>query len=205
MANLLIKPTTGSGNKLIIQDQDGGDIITSADSGATIENVTFPTITTDTIKLTPGSAPSTPVEGQLYFNNANKILFVYNGSSWQNLTIPAIGGIVTTYSGYISHTFLTSDIFTPLVPLTVDYLVVAGGGGASSNYTSGAGGAGGLLISTGVAVTAQNYTVTVGGGGAGHQSGSPGVNGSGSTFLTTVTAGGGGGAGGWGGWVRFRD
>jgi len=39
MANLLIKPTTGSGNKLIIQDQDGGDILTSADSGATLSNV----------------------------------------------------------------------------------------------------------------------------------------------------------------------
>ena len=41
MANLLIKPTTGPGNKLIIQDQDGGDILTSADSGATIANVTL--------------------------------------------------------------------------------------------------------------------------------------------------------------------
>ena len=39
MANLLIKPTTGSGNKVIIQDQDGGDILTSADSGATLSNV----------------------------------------------------------------------------------------------------------------------------------------------------------------------
>ena len=142
MPDLIIKPSAGAGNKVILKDQAGGTVLSTTDSGATIENVTFPTITTDTIKLTPGSAPSTPVEGQLYFNNANKILFVYNGSSWQNLTIPATGGIVTTYSGYISHTFLTSDIFTPLVPLTVDYLVVAGGGGASSNYTSGAGGAG---------------------------------------------------------------
>jgi len=41
MANLLIKPTTGSGNKVIIQDQDGGDILTSADSGATIANATL--------------------------------------------------------------------------------------------------------------------------------------------------------------------
>ena len=47
MANLLIKPTTGSGNKLIIQDQDGGDILTSANSGATIENVTLVNIPGD--------------------------------------------------------------------------------------------------------------------------------------------------------------
>ncbi len=51
MANLLIKPTTGSGNKLIIQDQDGGDILTSADSGATIANATLnsPTISGDVL------------------------------------------------------------------------------------------------------------------------------------------------------------
>jgi hypothetical protein len=43
MANLLIKPTTGPGNKVIIQDQAGGNILTSADSGATIDSgVSFP-------------------------------------------------------------------------------------------------------------------------------------------------------------------
>ena len=43
LTNLLIKPTTGSGNKLIIQDQDGGEILTSTDSGASIDSgVSFP-------------------------------------------------------------------------------------------------------------------------------------------------------------------
>ena len=47
MANLLIKPTTGPGNKIIIQDQEGGDILTSADSGATIENIALVNVTGD--------------------------------------------------------------------------------------------------------------------------------------------------------------
>jgi hypothetical protein len=47
MSDLAIKPTTGSGNKVIIQDQAGGAVLTTADSGATITNatITSPTIT----------------------------------------------------------------------------------------------------------------------------------------------------------------
>jgi len=41
MPDLAIKPTTGSGNKVIIQDQAGGAVLTTADSGATMaSNVT---------------------------------------------------------------------------------------------------------------------------------------------------------------------
>ena len=43
MADLLIKPLTGAGNTVRIQDQAGGAILTSADSGATLgSNITFP-------------------------------------------------------------------------------------------------------------------------------------------------------------------
>jgi len=40
MADLLIKPEAGSGNKLILQDQAGNAILTTADSGAALNNVT---------------------------------------------------------------------------------------------------------------------------------------------------------------------
>jgi|ETN01SMinimDraft_1059929.scaffolds.fasta_scaffold13353_3 hypothetical protein len=51
MPDLVIKPTAGSGNKLILQDQGGGALLTSATSGATLadgitladmSNFTFP-------------------------------------------------------------------------------------------------------------------------------------------------------------------
>ena len=48
MADLIIKPATGDGNKLILQDKAGGAVLTTADSGATIANVTIPAITGDT-------------------------------------------------------------------------------------------------------------------------------------------------------------
>jgi hypothetical protein len=46
MPDLIIKPTATSGNKLILQDQAGGAVLTTADSGATIANATLtaPTI-----------------------------------------------------------------------------------------------------------------------------------------------------------------
>ena len=46
MPDLIIKPTATSGNKLILQDQAGGAVLTTADSGATYANATLtaPTI-----------------------------------------------------------------------------------------------------------------------------------------------------------------
>ena len=46
MPDLIIKPTATSGNKLILKDQAGGAVLTTADSGATYANATLtaPTI-----------------------------------------------------------------------------------------------------------------------------------------------------------------
>ena len=41
MANLIIKPQNVSGDKVIIQDQAGGAVLTTADSGVTIANATL--------------------------------------------------------------------------------------------------------------------------------------------------------------------
>ena len=38
MSDLIIKPSAGAGNKLILQDQAGGAILTTAESGAVIAN-----------------------------------------------------------------------------------------------------------------------------------------------------------------------
>ena len=45
MPDLIIKPEATSGNKLILQDQAGGAVLTTADSGATIANATLTTPT----------------------------------------------------------------------------------------------------------------------------------------------------------------
>lgn len=48
MGNLIIKGKGGAGNKLILQDQSGAAVLTTADSGATLANVTLnsPTLVT---------------------------------------------------------------------------------------------------------------------------------------------------------------
>ncbi len=64
MADLIIKPEAASGNKLIFQDQAGGAVLTTADSGATIANATLtsPTLNSPTL-VTP--ALGTPASGVL--------------------------------------------------------------------------------------------------------------------------------------------
>ena len=74
MANLLIKPTTGPGNKVILQDQAGGDILTSADSGVTLASATLtaPTLTTPAI-TTPTITGDTTNNGNIIMATNKKV------------------------------------------------------------------------------------------------------------------------------------
>ena len=56
MANMIIRPATGTGNKVIVQDQAGAAVLTTADSGATITSATLnsPTLVTPALG-TPAS------------------------------------------------------------------------------------------------------------------------------------------------------
>jgi hypothetical protein len=108
------------------------------------------------------------------------------------------GGTITTYSGYRVHTFLTSGTFTPASAFNVDMLIIGGGGSGGRTYWSGGGGAGGMLEKTGVAVTNQGYTITVGNGAASesqnnHTSGLSGYASSVSIISGGTAFGGGGG------------
>jgi hypothetical protein len=132
-------------------------------------------------------------------------------------SIKATGGNIAFDGTYVTHTFTTTNTFTPTTNVLVDYLVVAGGGGgggtygAANWYTGAGGGAGGLrstVTTTGgggsleskIPLTANTpYAVTVGAGGAGgtgaNNSAGRGQNGNDSSFATiTSTAGGGGGS-----------
>jgi len=73
MADLIIKPSAVAGNKLILQDQAGGAVLTTADSGIA------------SIKLAPGSAPGSPAEGEIYYDSTSNLVKIYNGSAWEQL------------------------------------------------------------------------------------------------------------------------
>jgi hypothetical protein len=108
----------------------------------------------------------------------------------------ATGGTITTYTGFRVHTFLigqTGEYFTPDGAMNVDYLVIAGGAAGGNGGGAGGGGAGGFRTGTGLAVTAQAYTITVGAGGALAADNNVGNAGGVSTFSSITSAGGGGG------------
>ncbi len=96
------------------------------------------------------------------------------------------------------NTALTISGLTIALPLTVDYLVVAGGGAGVNNGGNGGvggGGAGGYLTNHGgtslTLATATPYSVTVGAGGVGNVSAGSETNGSNSIFHTITSIGGG--------------
>ena len=131
--------------------------------------------------------------------------------------VTATGGTETTSGNFKIHSFTGPGTFSvtcagnPAGSNTVDYVVVAGGGGGGGSHGAGGGAAGyreaignapdytasPLASSTALAVPAQNYPITVGGGGttgfpgpAGYGKGTSGAN---SVFSTITAAGGGGG------------
>ena len=119
-----------------------------------------------------------------------------------------VNGTESTSGSYkiITYTSTNSSSFTPTSSFDVQYLVVAGGGAGGhggNGEGGGGGGAGGFRTSTGFGVTAQAYTITV--GGAGTDSGSNSVNGGDGSLSSIVpvtsgtsiiSTGGGGGASG---------
>ena len=134
--------------------------------------------------------------------------------------ISATGGTVTTCGDFKIHTFTSDGCFAVTntsgsgVGAKVSYVVVAGGGGGSGNggnFDGGAGGgAGGFregkqacagytaspLAATpcsGLPVSIQTYSITVGAGGTAAPGNVAGGNGGVSTFSTITSAGGGGG------------
>ena len=91
-----------------------------------------------------------------------------SGTINKSVTALPTGGTINTYSGYRSHKFESSGTWNNSNTgiTSVDALIVAGGGGGGSD-NSGGGGAGGMLVQTGVSVSSQSYTITIGSGGSG--------------------------------------
>ena len=135
--------------------------------------------------LTPSLAPSTPAEGELYYNSSTDTVMIYNGSLWRSIgNGTASGGTETSITGYKVHTFLTSGTFTVTGGfLTVEYLVIAGGGGGGG---AGGGGAGGFRTGT---VTVDSTQAVVVGDGGSTSSNTVGGHGSDSSFGLIVSRG----------------
>lgn len=123
-------------------------------------------------------------------------IFLLSLSLHAQTYISATGGTVRTEGNYKIHTFTSSDIFSVTSGSgTVEVLVVAGGGGGGGAVNTGhlgCGGGGGTVIhNTAYSITAQAYSVVVGGGGVGSSpSADDGTNGGNSIFGTITATGG---------------
>jgi len=159
------------------------------------------------------------VDGTVGWKTVQENEFKTGGASF----ITATGGTITTSGNCKIHTFTSPGTFTVTSASgcatnnTVSHLVVAGGGGGGGSPgngdSGGGGGAGGYRevkspvtpytaspldgypsAPNRIIVSAQAYSIAVGGGGSpGALGGGPGGNGSVSTFSTITGAGGGGG------------
>jgi hypothetical protein len=122
--------------------------------------------------------------------------------TFNGVTFYTTGGVEEIYSvdgiTYKSHTFLTSGDLGTLngspSGITVDYLMVAGGGAGGADY-GGGGGAGGLIYQTGISLSPDTYTVTIGAGGSSVIPNNRGGLGGDTTFNGLLASGGGGGGG----------
>jgi len=115
-------------------------------------------------------------EGEMIYDEDTNEIKIYDGTDFlavqASTGIEATGGdVVQTYTDggveYKSHTFTSSGTFQVTSAgsgSTVDILLVAGGG-AGGTDNAGGGGAGGMLVQSGVATSAQNYTIVIGNGG----------------------------------------
>ena len=82
----------------------------------------------------------------------------------------ATGGTIKKQGSYWYHIFTTSGMFTPLLPIDCEYILVGGGGsggkGGHVANAAGGGGAGGVLPSAAAETfLAQGYNVVIGAGG----------------------------------------
>jgi hypothetical protein len=193
---------------------EGADTITYA----RVTSLTDDTVISTTVAgLTLGSTGY--LTGTLAGTNATTYPFYAQATDAENQNTPklfniisydyaATGGTITTYAGYVVHTFTSNGTFTPISSFNVDYLVVAGGGGTGSAFTGG-GGAGGLRstvtgtggggsLESALSVTAQAYSVVVGDGGTGvGDIYSSGATSGGNSSFSSVTSNGGGIGGGY--------
>jgi len=191
---------------------DSIDVVFS-ESGSEIARVSDVSVSSNSATVTVPSA----VYGQTVGDTIAISVSNQDGTPSSNAPTKTVvglptGGTVTTSGDYRIHTFTSSGNF--IVPsgfsTTAETLIVAGGGGGGL-HSGGGGGAGGLLYygaetpktpnGAAISITAQTYSIVVGGPGASSGGNYQAVAGNGgnggdSSALGQTAIGGGGGASG---------
>jgi len=107
MADLIIKPATGDGNKLILQDKAGGAVLTTADSGATIaDGIALGTPASGVMTNMTGAVTASLVDDAVTLakmaHGADGSLITYSASTVPELVPPGTTGHVLTSRGNAS-------------------------------------------------------------------------------------------------------
>ena len=95
MADLIIKPTTGAGNKLIIRDQAGNDLITTGNNLA---------------------GCTTKIGGHLQMKQFRKLTTLFDAATGDSVIGAPFNGTSSIGNPYII--FFTCFIFSNLIPIT---------------------------------------------------------------------------------------
>ena len=150
MGNLIIKGKGGAGNKLILQDQAGGAVITTADSGATIANATLtsPTLNSPTLV--------TPALGTVSTGNLSNSAIVY----------PAGHVLQVVSSAYTTTHTLTGTVTTKLHDVNIttkgtgsNFIIMCNVSHSVNNYDQDVGVAVGYKTGSGT-TTVGDYSAT---------------------------------------------
>ena len=99
MGNLIIKGKGGAGNKLIIQDQAGAAVLTTADSGATLTNCTFPVGHVLQVQSTQTSAYA--ATGSSYIEAFTDVSLTTRGANKILITVNINGVVMFDAAGFI--------------------------------------------------------------------------------------------------------
>ena len=184
----------------------------NTDSSVNTEHLTGTTSNVQTqlenVITKSATAPSSPSNGDFWYNTDTTSFYFYDGSAWQLIkqSFAATGGTITESQGYRIHTFTSSGTFTVTKGQAEVEYVVVGGGGAGGADDGGGGGAGGYRSSvqgeaSGGGASAENkltvtqgsYTITIGAGAPGNEHTIPrGAQRGGDTTFSTITSIGGG-------------
>jgi len=173
----------------IVGDANISGVLTAGSLSASSATITNSITSNTSLNITNGFVTTLPNEIAVPSPIPNEI--VVAGTTF---------GTIGTTDRYISFPYsgtgATKDYtITTTENLICDILVVGGGGGGGAGIGSGGGG-GGLLYYTGLTITANTYTISVGNGGTGATNYlARGANGSNSSAFGNIAYGGGGGAG----------